>query len=568
MLVIHKQEQLFVGAALLTILLFTVELLFLSQQFDAYHLVQYADSLSWRSIFGYFGKLAKWGVLFSFLLGMALYQELPLLYNGVLNNWSWRRFIVSFVVQLLGFVALYVLSAMVFTVESLNSVSAWVLVAWFVCAVVWGLGSVFALLPIQSVVSFFKAKCSLLVIIFTLSAAIMWITGQTAEFWGPLSEATFVLAVLLMAALTSGQIYANFELKELGLNEFAVNIAPACSGYEGIGLVCSFIAIYLYTHKHEFKFPQALLLFPIGALFIWLLNVVRIVVLILIGEHWSPEVAVGGFHSQAGWLTFILASLVILWAASSLAFFSNSADKKRSATSNLEKAHVSADPAPQDAANLAIATLVPMVSLLAVILVTGALSAGFDWLYPLRVIAVGIALAWVWPKLGISLAPIIKVQNWDSKRSLEALALGLVVAVLWGLILSGSGQEQNQLIGETLSNGAPWLVFLWLCFRFIGTTITVPIAEELAFRAYLLCKLSAVPVSLGGKLPISVIAIAASSLAFGFLHGAWFAGTVAGLVYAFVRYRCGHVGYATLSHGFTNALLFAYASATGEWALL
>jgi len=62
-------------------------------------------------------------------------------------------------------------------------------------------------------------------------------------------------------------------------------------------------------------------------------------------------------------------------------------------------------------------------------------------------------------------------------------------------------------------------------------------------------------VSIDKPLPVSVLAVALSSLAFGFLHGAWFAGTVAGLLYAFVRYRTGHVGYAIFAHSSTNALL-------------
>ncbi|MGB3622163.1 MAG: CPBP family glutamic-type intramembrane protease, partial [Ketobacter sp.] len=59
-----------------------------------------------------------------------------------------------------------------------------------------------------------------------------------------------------------------------------------------------------------------------------------------------------------------------------------------------------------------------------------------------------------------------------------------------------------------------------------------------------------------------------SSLAFGALHGAWIAGTVAGVVYALVRIRTRHVGDAILAHAITNGLLCAYAAMTGEWSVL
>jgi exosortase/archaeosortase family protein len=84
---------------------------------------------------------------------------------------------------------------------------------------------------------------------------------------------------------------------------FAVHIAPACSGIEGIGLVSVFLAVYLWVYRRDLRFPQAYVLLPIGMLTIWLLNAVRIALLVLIGG-WAPEAAVKGFHSVAGWLFF------------------------------------------------------------------------------------------------------------------------------------------------------------------------------------------------------------------------------------------------------------------------
>ena len=48
-------------------------------------------------------------------------------------------------------------------------------------------------------------------------------------------------------------------------------------------------------------FRQALLLWPLGMVAVWLLDVVRIVLLIRLGE-WRGELAVTGFHSFAGWV--------------------------------------------------------------------------------------------------------------------------------------------------------------------------------------------------------------------------------------------------------------------------
>lgn len=560
------EVQLRVLAGIVCGLAFVLQLLYLSQSFDAYQLVQYSEELSWRSIFGYLGKLAKLAVLFGFLLGLALYRDISRYYHNLFERWSWQRYAVMLPLQIAAFSLVYFLSSQIFDADDLHSVPVQTLSMWAVAATFWVLATVFALISVKSLRQFLGEKRALLILISCLALTIWWLTGQTAQLWGPLSYYTFSLAVNLMLVLSNDYVYVDYEQKVLGLEEFAVNIAPACSGYEGIGLVCSFIAVYLYIHKHEFKFPQSLLLFPIGAILIWLLNVLRIVLLILIGEHWSPEVAIGGFHSQAGWLTFILASLAMLWLASSVPYFAHLRGRDTGAESSV--ASVSSEPAAKHRVgdpDLAIATLLPMVALLAIILLTSVLSAGFDWLYPARVVVVFALLLWLWPKYKL---PRLKLERSHVLKSAEALFFGAVIALLWWAMLTGRGAEQDELISSTLSEAGFGLAAVWLVFRFVGTALTVPIAEELAFRSYLLHKLSAVPVALGGKIPVSVMAIAVSSLAFGFLHGAWFAGTVAGVLYALVRYRTGHVVYAVLAHGFTNALLFAYACISGEWSLL
>jgi membrane protease YdiL (CAAX protease family) len=83
-----------------------------------------------------------------------------------------------------------------------------------------------------------------------------------------------------------------------------------------------------------------------------------------------------------------------------------------------------------------------------------------------------------------------------------------------------------------------------------------------------LSRFSKTDVRMAGALPFSIMAIFFSSLAFGMLHGAWLAGTVAGIVYAVVRWRTQSLVNAIYAHGITNALIFGYAAATGEWHLL
>jgi len=110
-------------------------------------------------------------------------------------------------------------------------------------------------------------------------------------------------------------------------------------------------------------------------------------------------------------------------------------------------------------------------------------------------------------------------------------------------------------------------VVLWVVVRVIGAVVTVPLAEELAFRGYLARRLVAREFE---RVPLgrfSWLAFLGSSLAFGALHQRFVAGTLAGMLYAVAVYRRGALTDAVVAHAATNALLAFYVLATGSWFL-
>jgi CAAX prenyl protease-like protein len=101
----------------------------------------------------------------------------------------------------------------------------------------------------------------------------------------------------------------------------------------------------------------------------------------------------------------------------------------------------------------------------------------------------------------------------------------------------------------------------------VGSVVTVPLAEELAFRGYLTRRLIAADfedVPLGRFTWLSLLV---SLALFGALHGRWLAGTLAGMLYAIALYRRGELADAVVAHATTNGLLTAYVLATGSWVL-
>ena len=101
-----------------------------------------------------------------------------------------------------------------------------------------------------------------------------------------------------------------------------------------------------------------------------------------------------------------------------------------------------------------------------------------------------------------------------------------------------------------------------------GAVLTVPIAEELAFRGFLLRRLASPDFESVSWRVFSWTPFLISSAAFGLLHGdRWLAGTIAGAIFALAQQRRGRIGEAIAAHAVANALVAAWVLQTGSWQL-
>jgi CAAX prenyl protease-like protein len=102
----------------------------------------------------------------------------------------------------------------------------------------------------------------------------------------------------------------------------------------------------------------------------------------------------------------------------------------------------------------------------------------------------------------------------------------------------------------------------------LAATVTVPIAEELAYRGYLLRRLSNADFQAVRFENVRWPALALCAAAFGVSHGnMWLAGVVAGLAYGALIIKTGRFGEAVIAHATTNALLAGYVMLYGQWQL-
>lgn len=385
-------------------------------------------------------------------------------------------------------------------------------------------------------------KTLLLACIFPLSHFIVYSLVVRSEDW--LSGPTMAVVRFLLE-LAYDDVSMDFAAKVIGTSRFDVIIDHLCSGYEGIGMMTVFLIWYLHSFSRDFRFPAALWLFPLAALAIWLSNCLRIALLIGIGSSMSSEVAMDGFHANAGWIFFIAVALGMVALARRSPFFC-----RRAAPRGLVI----------DADN---ALAIPLLAMLAATLLTSAMESGFPWLYPVRMLATAAAIALLWPHL----RPYLQLRFTPAAllpRLFPALA-GLLVFLLWIALVPPSA-AMDRAFSDSLFAAPAALSAAWIVMRIAGSSVVIPIAEELAFRGYLplLFRGGADAFRPGG--PIHWPAFAASSLLFGALHDAWLAGTLAGAAYYLVRQRSGRLSDSIVAHGTTNLLLCAYVLIDGRWS--
>ncbi len=367
------------------------------------------------------------------------------------------------------------------------------------------------------------------------AAAGLW-SSVLRQLWPVATRTTFGLVQLLLRPFGT---FSNDPLHmTIGSSRFTVAIAPTCSGLEGVGLILLFTGVWLLLFRNECRFPHALLLLPGGAAIAFLLNSVRIAALILIGNIGFEGIAAGGFHSQAGWMLFNLVALGICLTARDFRWITVRPAKTRAA-------------APAWT-NPTAPWVAPFVAILGAGMVSRALSADFEWLYFIRFLAAAAAL-------------------WGFRRTYTALdwridwtgpASGVLAFAIWvGFDRSASGSMPAQLAT------APHVIAAaWILLRVVGAVVTVPVAEELAFRGFLQRRMIDENFEAVSFRKFSWVAFLASSLIFGLLHGRrWIVGSLAGALYALASLRRGRFGNAIAAHATTNALLALYVLAFDQW---
>lgn len=372
-----------------------------------------------------------------------------------------------------------------------------------------------------------------------------------------ISSATF-FAVAKTAEILGYPLSVNDPVKKwIGNEDFSIAIAPQCSGVEGIALVTVFVTVFLVLFRSELRFPRILWLYPVGIAVSMFLNFVRITALLIIGLEGNPELAIGGFHSHAGWMMFTLIALGVVLVARSVPALQKAPNP---AVTSAENAATSA-PLPPLSQDENAARILPFAIFMLSAIFAQAFSQSPGVVYPLRVVAMAAALVFFWPML----------MRLTWRPSGTAVLAGVAIGLMWIIVpytVDDTSPAHGGLAGAILIG--------WLIARGIGTMLLVPIIEELFFRDYLERKVSGATSPILRRLlasgdgqnskiasnagPMAAALITASL--FALLHDRWIEAFVAGLVFSWVMAQRRHVTDAIAAHMAANAIVYAYALAT------
>ena len=395
----------------------------------------------------------------------------------------------------------------------------------------------FSLISLSSMLGYFRTDGTPLTGLLVASLAAPYAAEYTSNEWKRFADLTFRVVEFVLQLLYSDVVAVPRD-RVIGTSRFTAEILPGCSGYEGMGLIAVLVSAYFSMKARTDPRFRATLwsrawILPAAMAAAWLANIVRLVLLIIIGSEISAGIAVRGFHSQAGWLTFtILGTGLIGWLE----------QREHLPESGGEKQPWRKSPV--------FFYLTPMLISLFCQMVAQSLTNEFNYLAGLQVFGVALFIAW-WPS---DYGP-----TWR-RPGRTAILSGLLVYFLW-LVLSRPAQ-QPQVPYDHLPEA---LATLWVCLRFAGSVLVAPLVEELAFRGYLMRRFISPDFEQVAWKAVTWKAILLNSFCFALLHQDLAAAFGAGLIYSLVAQRSGRLSDAVLAHSVTNLCLSVQVLALGDW---
>jgi exosortase/archaeosortase family protein len=159
-------------------------------------------------------------------------------------------------------------------------------------------------------------------IIFTTGFFFLMLLVQNAwsYFSSSISEILYRVFSLFFDNVTYKPFVSSFTMSEgggplLGINNFSAIIGKPCSGIDSLLLFTSVFVLIMILDYKKINKVKATIAFIIGAVGMFIVNLVRILLLFIVGAYIDPKLAIGLFHTNIGWILFIIYGLTFYWIA-------------------------------------------------------------------------------------------------------------------------------------------------------------------------------------------------------------------------------------------------------------
>jgi CAAX prenyl protease-like protein len=201
--------------------------------------------------------------------------------------------------------------------------------------------------------------------------------------------------------------------------------------------------------------------------------------------------------------------------------------------------------------------LLPFLAITAASVVSHAVSGDFERFYPLRFLA-PLAVMW-WYRA--------EYRRMDLRFGAVGVLVGLAVAGLW-IGLHRLEHANGQALAGSLAAMSVWHRTVWIAVRVLAAVVTVPLAEELAFRGFLARRIVSAEVEAVPYARLTVMAVLLSAVCFGLMHGSmWGPGIVSGIVFGLLAKYRDRLGEAVAAHAIANLGIAVWILARGDFSL-
>lgn len=411
---------------------------------------------------------------------------------------------------------------------------------WSAGSILAAVGLVLLAAPIHVWRGFLERNGAVFLPLVALGALTPLLSSLLRPIWNLESITTQTFNAVVLVTDWLGYVVESYpEERILGAGDFYLLVSELCSGIEGVALVTMFVTVYLVILRDQLRFPRVLILLPIAILASITLNIARIVLLLIIGLEGNPELAVGGFHSHAGWLMFTLIGLGIVVASHNMPVFQASTAQHGTLST----------PLPPFFQDPTVAKILPFAGLMASAMLASTFTQNPSEAYPYRMALVLLVL--------LPFLPLYKRIEW--RVTALALLVGVAIAALW-IVVPFDAETDAQAPFGALTGAA---LIGWLIARGIGTSVIIPLVEELFFRDYLMNRLS----FFRGQIATAV-SLVLSSVLFAALHGRSMEALIAGAAFGLLYLHQRKIADAIVAHAVANALIFAYALWTWNFHII